>query len=227
MGNLLLVFVKWPEPGKVKTRLAQSVGDQEATRIYKLLVQQVIRILTPLFVPKAVESGMKEVTCWFFFTPRSRHEQTEHWIREEASYAGWMPEKVILKPQAGASLGMRLRAGFEQGFQAGFSKIAAIGTDCVELECSLIQEAWQKLSGDCDLVFGPARDGGYYLVAMNQVESCAIFDEIPWSSASTLTVSLARAEQAGYRVSLLEKLSDVDTIADWQRAKTMIDPGRQ
>ena len=62
---------------------------------------------------------------------------------------------------------------------------------------------------------------------MNQVESCAIFDEIPWSSASTLTVSLARAEQAGYRVSLLEKLSDVDTIADWQRAKTMIDPSRQ
>ena len=122
---------------------------------------------------------------------------------------------------------MRLRAGFKQGFQAGFSKIAAIGTDCVELECSLIQKAWQKLSGDCDLVFGPARDGGYYLVAMNQVESCVIFDEIPWSSASTLAVSLARAEKAGYRVSLLEKLSDVDTIADWQRAKTMIDPGRQ
>ena len=227
MGNLLLVFVKWPEPGKVKTRLAQSVGDQEATRIYKLLVQQVIRILTPLFAPKAVELGMKEVTCWFFFTPRSHHEQTEHWLREEASYAGWMPEKVILKPQAGASLGMRLRAGFEQGFQAGFRKIAAIGTDCVELECSLIQKAWQKLSGDCDLVFGPTRDGGYYLVAMNKVESCVIFDEIPWSSASTLAVSLARAEQAGYRVSLLEKLSDVDTIADWQRAKTMIDPGRQ
>ena len=62
---------------------------------------------------------------------------------------------------------------------------------------------------------------------MNQVESCAIFDGIPWSSASTLTASLARAEKAGYRVNLLEKLSDVDTVADWQRAKTMIDLGRK
>ena len=227
MGNLLLVFVKWPEPGKVKTRLAQSVGDQEATRIYQLLVRSVVRNLTPLFLAQNNDSMPTEATCWFFFTPQSRHEQTEHWLREEVSLAGWKPDQLILKAQKEGSLGMRLRAGFEQGFQAGFSKIAAIGTDCVELECSLIQEAWQKLSGDCDLVFGPARDGGYYLVAMNQVESCVIFDEIPWSSASTLAVSLARAKQAGYRVNLLEKLSDVDTIADWQRAKTMIDSGRQ
>ena len=223
MGDLLLIFVKWPEPGKVKTRLAQSVGDQEAMRIYQLLVREVMRILTPLFSAQEVESGIEPATCWFFFTPQSRREETALWLKAEALRAGWKQEQVILKPQTGGNLGLRLRAGFEQGFQAGFRRIAAIGTDCVELEGSMVQQAWQQLSGDCELVFGPASDGGYYLVAMNREEACAVLDDIPWSSGSTLAASLMAAEQAGFQVSLLDQLSDVDTVADWQRAQPMLD----
>lgn len=219
MGNLLLIFVKWPEPGKVKTRLAQSIGNQEATRIYRILVRGVLELLGPLMSSKADESGHDPLTCWLLSTPESHQEEAAGWLQEEASLAGWPPDQIIVKPQAFGDLGNRLRVAFEQGFQAGFARVAAIGTDCVELDCGLVRESWHQLSGDCDLVFGPATDGGYYLVAMNRPAVCAVFDGIPWSSESTLATSLEIAADAGFQVNLLDKLSDVDTAADWQRVR--------
>ena len=223
MGDLLLIFAKWPEPGQVKTRLAQSVGDQEATRIYRILVRAVLELVAPLMSAKSDASGHDSLTCWLLFTPQSRRQEATGWLKQEASLAGWEPDQIIVKPQAGGDLGNRLRVAFEQGFQAGYARVAAIGTDCVELDGAMVKESWRHLSGDCDLVFGPATDGGYYLVGMKQAATCAVFDGIPWSSGITLATSLAMAEQAGFRVNLLKELGDVDTAADWQRVKAIMD----
>ncbi len=223
MGNLLLIFVKWPEPGTVKTRLAQSVGNQEATEIYRILVRRVLELLAPLMADTADCPGGEAVTTWLLFAPPSRAQEAIEWLQAEASSAGWHPGRITVKPQASGDLGNRLRVAFGQGFEAGFERVAAIGTDCVELDCGLLRESWQQLSGRCDLVFGPATDGGYYLVAMNCPEARVVFDGIPWSCSTTLASSLEVAGSSGFRVNLLEKLSDVDTADDWQRVKAMTD----
>jgi len=223
MGDLLLIFVKWPEPGEVKTRLAQSLGNQESVRIYRILVRGVFKILAPLLSSKAEQSGHDPLTCRLLFTPESRREEVTGWLQEEASRAGWAAGQLIVKAQAPGDLGNRLRAAFEQGFEAGYGRVAAIGTDCVELDCATVRESFDQLSGNCDLVFGPATDGGYYLVGMKQPAVCAVFDGIPWSSNATLEASLKIAAGAGFRVNLLEELGDVDTETDWQRVKAMMD----
>jgi rSAM/selenodomain-associated transferase 1 len=222
MGNLLLIFVKWPEPGKVKTRLAQSVGNQEATEIYRILVRRVLELLAPLMADTADRPDSEGVSTWILFAPSSRGQEAIGWLQDEASSAGWHLDRIIVKPQACGDLGNRLRVAFGQGFEAGFERVAAIGTDCVELDCGLLRESWQQLSGGCDLVFGPATDGGYYLVAMNSPEARVVFEGIPWSCAATLASSLEVAGSSGFRVNLLEKLSDVDTADDWQRVRAMI-----
>ena len=223
MGDLLLIFVKWPEPGTVKTRLSQSLGNQEAARIYRILVRGVFKLLAPLLSSKAEQSGHDPVTCRLLFTPQSRREEVTEWLQEEASLAGWPAAQLSVKAQAPGDLGNRLRVAFEQGFQAGYARVAAIGTDCVELDCATIRESFDQLSGDCDLVFGPATDGGYYLVGMKQPATCAVLDGIPWSSDITLEASLKIAAGAGFRVKLLEELGDVDTETDWQRVKAIMD----
>ncbi|MFP6875151.1 MAG: TIGR04282 family arsenosugar biosynthesis glycosyltransferase, partial [Verrucomicrobiales bacterium] len=217
MGNLLLIFVKWPEPGTVKTRLAQSVGNQEAAEIYRILVRRVLKLLTPLMANRADCSDYEAVTTWLLFAPPSREQEATEWLQGEAFSAGWHSGRITVKPQACGDLGNRLRVAFGQGFAAGFERVAAIGTDCVELDAGLLRESWRQLSGNCDLVFGPATDGGYYLVAMNCPEARVVFDDIPWSSGLTLTRSLEVAGRSGFNATLLEQLGDVDTIDDWQR----------
>ena len=222
MGDLLLIFVKWPEPGTVKTRLAQSLGNQEAVRIYRILVRGVFKLLAPLLSSKAEQSGHDLLTCRLLFTPQSRRKEVTEWLQEEAFLAGWPAAQLSVKAQAPGDLGNRLRVAFEQGFQAGYARVAAIGTDCVELDCATVRQSFDQLSGDCDLVFGPATDGGYYLVAMKQPVTCKVFDGIPWSSDATLAASLKVAAGDGFRVHLLKELSDVDTAADWQRVRKRV-----
>ena len=226
MGDLLLIFVKWPQPGTVKTRLAQSVGNQEATEIYRLLVRRVLELLAAMMADTEDSPGDDGVTTWLLFTPASRAQQAVEWLQAEASSAGWQAGKINVKPQACGDLGNRLRVAFGQGFEAGFERVAAIGTDCVELDCGVVRESFEQLSGDCDLVFGPATDGGYYLVAMNSPQARVVFEGIPWSCATTLASSLEVAGSAGLRVNLLEQLSDVDTADDWQRVRAIMAEGK-
>ncbi|MCP4846957.1 MAG: glycosyltransferase [Verrucomicrobiaceae bacterium] len=222
MGDLLLIFVKWPEPGTVKTRLAQSIGNQEAVRVYRMLVRAVFKILAPLISSQEEQSEPDSLTFRLLFTPESRRKEVAGWLQEEASLAGWSNGQFSMKAQAGGDLGNRLRVAFEQGFEEGYEQVAAIGTDCVEFDCATIRQSFDQLSGDFDLVFGPAADGGYYLVGMKQPETCKVFDGIPWSSDTTLAASLKVAAGDGYRVHLLKELSDVDTAADWQRVRAHV-----
>lgn len=200
-----MLFVKWPEPGRVKTRIAQVVGNERAADIYRELVRRVLVNLRPiLFEVEAV---------WMVFDPAERAEEVRDWLEKEAESAGWDLRAVAFLPQVSGDLGARLCTAFERGFEAGFEQVAVAGTDCVELGLGQVMEAYRA---EADVVFGPARDGGYYLARLNGLSGCAVFDGVPWSSEETLASSVRAAEGAGFGVELLEELGDVDTIEDWE-----------
>ena len=107
-----------------------------------------------------------------------------------------------------------LRSAFDEGA----SRVAVIGTDCPELDRGVI-EAAMKLLDAHDVVFGPASDGGYFLVAIHGRAAGtalqALFTYIPWSSPTTLAASISRASSAGLSIAQLDTLPDIDTAEDW------------
>src|SRR5215212_5930558 len=143
----ILLFLKWPEPGRVKTRLAAALGAQEAAEAYRALVAEVCRRL-PAEPDLVVMCDPPERTC-----------EIAVWVRGLVA-----PRSVAFLPQAAGDLGARLMHAFEVAFAQGYDMAAAIGSDCVELTCAHFEEAWRELE-TADGVIGPTFDGGYYLLA--------------------------------------------------------------
>ncbi|HMJ63821.1 MAG TPA: TIGR04282 family arsenosugar biosynthesis glycosyltransferase [Candidatus Binatia bacterium] len=190
--RLLIVFVKAPRPGRVKTRLAQSVGSKAACLIYQILVSRVLAQVGSL---RSVELR---------FHPAAARNEIRQWCRR-----GWS-----IAPQGGGDLGERLKRAFREAFSARFDRVALIGSDCPELTARDIEQAWNALDGN-DVVLGPSRDGGYWLVALhNSIPK--LFAKIPWSTDRVLAATLAHAKSARLRVHLLRELADVDTEDDWK-----------
>jgi rSAM/selenodomain-associated transferase 1 len=143
--NKLIVFVKAPRPGTVKTRLAQSIGSKAACAAYCEMVQKLIQELSPL---KGVQLR---------FSPDDAREEIRHW-----QAADW-----DLQPQGEGDLGQRLRGAFEQAFAGGARYVLVIGSDCPAITIEDIRAAWDALDTS-DLVLGPARDGGYWLIGLTR-----------------------------------------------------------
>jgi rSAM/selenodomain-associated transferase 1 len=116
-----------------------------------------------------------------------------------------------VQPAAGA-LGARMAHAFGEAFGAGAGRVAVIGTDCPGLSAALLRQAFALLASH-DLVVGPATDGGYYLLGMNELQS-DLFENKQWSTASVLPDTLADAARLGLRVAQLPALADVDSAAD-------------
>jgi len=190
--RLLIVFVKAPRPGKVKTRLAQSVGAKAACLIYQILAS---RVLTQIESLPGVQLR---------FHPATARTEIRPWCRR-----GW-----TIAPQGGGDLGQRLKRAFRQAFSTRWERVAIIGSDCPEVTARDIEHAWNALEGN-DVVLGPAHDGGYWLVALRH-SIPKLFAKIPWSTDRVLAATLATAKSAGLRVHLLRELADVDTEDDWK-----------
>lgn len=189
----LLVFVKEPSPGKVKTRLAREVGDGEAARIYQLLGRTVV---------EQVRTGHYRTVV--YYDPPGARERVEAWLGSQA---------LEFRPQAPGDLGKRLEAAFEEAFSAA-ALVLAIGTDAPGVNAEVVEEAFRLLE-NADLVLGPARDGGYYLIGLRR--PCGeLFRAIPWSTGDVLKVTIGKAEGLGLTTALLPVRSDVDTVEDWR-----------
>ncbi len=188
-SRAILLFVKYPEPGRVKTRIAASVGPEKAAGIYKELVARVWSQLP---------ANSEIVVC---YDPPGRGDEVRAWLPGAARY----------ESQVAGDLGARLRAAVEGAFAHGATQVAVIGSDCVELTSEVFAETWEALKLS-EVVLGPTTDGGYYLVALRSPKT-AIFENIRWSTEHTLADTMARAGSAS--VHLLQKLNDVDTYEDW------------
>lgn len=199
MRQAILFFVKFPEPGKVKTRLAATVGPEQAGTIYRRLVEIVLRRLPP------------HEQLLVMFAPPTRAAAITQWL---APLCGGRAVEFV--PQSAGDLGARLTEAFAHAFRRGFEHVAVIGSDCPELAARDFAETWSALETH-DCVLGPADDGGYYLLALKQPEP-ALFADIPWSTPAVYSETLDRLRARALSAHHLRTLSDVDTKADWRRA---------
>ncbi len=203
------VFLKFPESGRVKTRLAREIGDAAAATVYRALVARVFEHL-PAEFPLCVA-----------YAPASVGEDAiSRWLRPHLEVAGRACEEVVWIPQVEvADLGQRLGQATGTLFARGAGKVIAVGADCPYLEPEVYREAAGCLDRGRDVVFGPTLDGGYYLVGLAAPQERLFGDSIPWSSARTLEASLEAAASTGLNVAVLDKREDVDDLSAWVRAR--------
>lgn len=187
----LIIFQKNAMLGKVKTRLATTVGDDQALEIYKWLTSYTHQIASQIRVDK------------FLF------------------YSDFIPDQAAqdhpeyhFEVQSGLDLGQRMSNAFAFLFAKGYSNVVIIGTDCPDLQVSDLNNAFLALSEN-DLVFGPAKDGGYYLLGLNKFYP-ELFREIPWSTPKVLEMSLDMSDELNLEYEFLKILSDIDTFEDWK-----------
>ncbi len=189
------IFVKAPIPGRVKTRLAEDIGPSGAADVYWRLGRHVVR--------SAAGAGYR-TTVWF--TPARDARFVHQWLD------GVGGRRVAFRPQVGASLGARLVTAFADEFAGGARRVVIIGSDCPGVDRRLVRAAFAAL-GRRDVVLGPARDGGYYLIGLAAPQP-ALFRGVAWSTATVAVETRARARALGLSCHLLRPLRDVDTARD-------------
>ena len=185
----IIIFVKAPRPGFVKTRLAATIGNEAACDAYCQLTENVLANLAPL--------PHLEIR----FTPDDAEKEITQWLRDD-----WTAH-----PQGNGDLGDRMH----QAFTEVNSPAIIIGSDCPQVELSDFRTAAKALQTH-DAVIGPATDGGYWLIGLN-APCPALFEGVEWGSDSVLQSTLVKAHEAGLSVEILRKLTDVDTGADWEK----------
>lgn len=187
----LIIFIKNPEKGKVKTRLASTVGDDQALKIYKALMGHTRNL-----------ASQTEAVRYLFYS---------QFINSKDD---WSEDQFVKNLQIDGDLGTKMATAF-QTVLSKHSKAIIIGSDCASLSKEIIQTAIQALD-DHDFVIGPALDGGYYLLGMGQFEA-RLFDDIPWSTERVAQITQERIKGLGKSYFLLPALSDIDYEEDWNK----------
>ena len=187
--NHLIIFVKNPELGKVKTRLARTIGDEKALYIYKLLLEQTFQVTLPVLAEKKLYYS--------------------EFVQNIDQFNDLVYEKHI---QSGDGLGDKMYNAMKHSFGEWAGKVVLIGSDCFELNSGIIEEAFKALE-ESDYVLGPAKDGGYYLIGMKAL-NLEIFQNKEWSSENVFLDTLLDIKNQEKSHYLLPTLSDVDTEED-------------
>jgi len=189
----VILFVRLPEPGKVKSRLAQDVDGALVQHLYECMVLDAIDMLKKAKAPFRI--------C---FDPPAAQERVREWLGQAYSYM----------PQTGEDLGVRMEQAFIQVFSEGVDDALLIGSDIPSLTAAIIDAAFRSLSV-CDAVIGPAKDGGYYLIGFKKrTFERGIFHAMTWSTKSVFCETLKKLERALLTVHQLPELRDIDTRED-------------
>jgi len=196
----LIVFTRYPEPGRTKTRLIRTLGTEGAADLHRQMVERAMRT--------ACEAGTRNKTDIEICFTGSDEQTMREWLGADLRY----------DLQVGHDLGSRMANAFQRGFNEGRRRVVLIGTDCPELTSEVLDMAFALLAQH-DVVIGPAYDGGYYLIGM----ACAfpqVFKAIPWGTAKVLQATLNILKVEGISWTLTRRLNDVDTAADlvvWEK----------
>jgi len=192
----LLFFIKSPEEGKAKSRLAVSIGNGKAAAFYRSFVLEMLATL---------ENG--DFRLHLYFYPENSRKDIQTWLGKDYDYI----------PQKGKDLGERMKNGFSDAFASGFKRVVLVGSDIPDLPLEFIQEAFIALQKE-EAVIGPSYDGGYYLIGFRDAGfSPEVFKDIPWSTERVFekTVKLLGRK----KVHFLPKCRDIDTIEDLEKSK--------
>ena len=182
---LVIVFVKNIKLGKVKTRLAKTIGNQGAFEVYSELV-------------KVTEKATKNLTA-----------DKRIYFSDAVVYSKWSSDFKAV--QEGIDLGERMKNAFKKGFE-GYNRIVLIGSDLPDITANHINKGLEALKEN-DMVFGPAEDGGYYLIGLSKMNNLA-FENKPWSQTHLLEETLQELNEKHITFTTLETLNDIDTYED-------------
>lgn len=191
----IFIMTKYPEAGKVKARLAQSIGEEAATGLYRAFVQDTLATVQAIDIP-------------FYIAVHPPESQEK--------FAGWLGPSHNYFHQRGANLGERLHNGFTTMFSEKYQKVIALASDCPDLPLEILRTAVSGLQTH-EVVIGPAPDGGYYLLGFSQdsfVQNA--FRNISWSTETVFQETLSRIEQETKRVQVLPEWLDIDNKNDLQ-----------
>lgn len=206
MKKQLIVFVKYPRPGRVKSRLSAAIGREQAAQVYRQLAERTMAQVLP-----------EPDTAWelaVFFDPGG----------EEALFREWLGGGLKYFPQQGDDLGQRMHNAFAHAFTDGCKKAVIIGSDCPDISRDSINRSFALLDAH-DAVIGPAFDGGYYLLGLKQALP-ELFCGIDWSTDRVFRQTVERLRSRNLSHALLPELRDIDRIEDLHcyRRKGMFPP---
>lgn len=190
----LIIFSRYPEPGKTKTRMIPALGDQGAADLQRQMTEHTLmqgRNLTNL-VPVAIE---------VHFTGGNQKLMAE-----------WLGQDLVYQPQSQGDLGQRMTSAFANAFVAKMDTVVMIGIDCPDLNHNLLAQAFSYLH-DHDLVLGPAADGGYYLIGLRHFLP-ELLQNISWGTNQVFAQTISIAKQLDLAIAYLDILNDVDRPED-------------
>ena len=189
----VIIFGRYPIPGKTKTRLIPAMGPAGAADIQRWLTEKTLNTVKTFAFPRGVDVE-------FCFEGGSERKMRR-----------WLGMDVSFSPQAKGDLGERMSSAFFDAFRGGARRVVLLGTDIAELKAVNLVQAFEALVEN-DLVIGPTADGGYWLIGLNR--SAPLFEGIDWGTGAVLGQTRALASEQGLRVKELDVLTDIDTVED-------------
>ena len=198
--NTLIIFLKYPQPGLVKTRLGADIGNEKAAYIYKKFTE---------FILEEIKSNIYYQVI--FYSPENKREEIVSWLGKDFEFY----------PQQGDDLGERIQHAFDYTFSRGAKRVVIIGTDNPLVSKDILQKAFSELVNS-QAVIGPCLDGGYYLLGLSNY-SKDIFEGITWSSKKVLEQTISKLKKQGFQYKTLEKQFDVDDIQNLKLLKDKLE----
>lgn len=195
----LIIFTRYPEPGKVKTRLIPHLGEEEAALVHRRLTERIIQQVLPI-------RQMRRVLISLLYTGGSL-QQMKNWLQYE----------IRFEKQPEGNIGLRMAAAFQSAWSRSSRRAVVIGSDCPAVNAKIVALAFERLLTH-DIVLGPAYDGGYYLIGLHRQlpheKLHILFQNIAWGTGMVFQHTVRRAEQEKLTIATLEKLHDVDRVDD-------------
>jgi rSAM/selenodomain-associated transferase 1 len=188
-SDLLIIFVKNPILGKAKTRLAATIGDEQALKVYQLLLEKTKHETVNLNLDKLVY-------------------YSDHIDNSDL----WKNQSYDKEVQVPGNLGIKMASAFEKAFQDGYQRVCIIGSDCYEMSQAHLESAFKMLKSN-DAVIGPAEDGGYYTIGMSRFIP-ELFENKAWSTDTVGADTIKNFENLALSYEVLPTLNDVDTEGD-------------
>jgi rSAM/selenodomain-associated transferase 1 len=191
--RILIVFVKSPEAGGVKSRLAADIGEEKARRLYMHFVEDLL---------DSLDKG--DFRLKIFFHPPDQQNVVAKWLGHRRHY----------EPQQGNDLGERMKNAFEKCFSDGFESVILVGGDIPDMTGEIVNEGFADLKSS-DAVIGPSHDGGYYLIGFRSGTFVPdVFTGISWGTGGVMKSTRDILEDKGVRLSFLPLWRDIDTCED-------------
>lgn len=195
MHKHIIIFGRYPIPGKVKTRLIPFLGIERTTELYRRMTEHVVN------VARNARCMMNNIAITFNYSGAT-----------EKDHIAWLGNDLNYIMQKKGNLGTRMLYAFESVFKECDASIILVGTDLPGLTLEIIYNSLQLLE-DLDIVLGPATDGGYYLIGMNSLYP-ALFNSIDWGTKDVYEQTCRIIKHLKLRYANVEALGDIDCPDD-------------